>query len=171
MKLLYIFICSVFLNLIVINSGFSQGMNNEKLEKILYVMSDSTQGGNGMWEFTIKGMPMMCITDEANNRMRIISPVREMKDVTDDELKESLKANFHSALDVRYSISSEIMWVAFIHPFAELTKNQVIDAITQVFNANITFGSTYSSTGLVFPKNEEEDESKKKKKKPKTSKT
>ena len=170
MKLLLFSVCTIFSILITSNSGFSQGMDNEKLEKILYVMSDSIQGSNGMWELTIKGMPMMCITDENNNRMRIISPIKEMKDVTEEELKASLEANFHSALDVRYSISTEVMWVAFIHPLAELTKNQVIDAITQVFNANLTFGSTYSSTGLVFPKNEEEDE-KKKKKKPKTSKS
>ena len=42
----------------------------------------------------------------------------------------------------------------FTHPLKELTEHQVKDAILQVYNANITFGSIYSSTSLTFPASE-----------------
>jgi len=144
-------------------------MDNEQLGKIIYVMSDTLVGSNGMWEMQIKGMPMMCITQESANRMRIIAPVKEVKDVSDEEMAAAMEANFHSALDVRYAVSNDIMWVAFIHPLKELTKDQVINAISQVYNANLTFGTYYNSTGLTFgSQGEEEEEGEKKKKKRKT---
>ena len=152
-----------------ISSAHAQNMNNENLEKILYVIADTIQVQNGGWEFTVKGLPMLCITDQSHNRMRIISPVREVKDVSEEQLKEAMAANFHSALDVKYAISNDILWVAFIHPLKELSKDQVISAISQVYNANLTFGTTYSSTDLVFPGPKDKEEEKKKKKKSKRS--
>jgi len=141
-------------------------MNNEKLGKIIYTMSDSVAGKTGVWEMSVKGVYMMCITDETNNRMRIIAPVKEMKEVKEEEMKMAMKANFHTALDVRYAVSDDIMWVAFIHPLEELDKNQVISAISQVYNARLTFGTLYSSTELRF--GGEQKEKKKKKKKRRT---
>jgi len=60
-------------------------------------------------------------------------------------------ANFHTALDIKYAISDDVLWSAFIHPLRELTVAQVKDALSQVYYANITFGTTYTSTDLVFP--------------------
>jgi len=149
----------------------AQKMNNKQLGKILNELSDEIEGELGVWEFKINNMPMICITDENNNRMRIISPVREIKDVTPKELKECMEANFHSALDVKYAVSNDIMWVAFIHPLAELSDEQVVSAVTQIYNASITYGTSYSSTELVFPKTEDAEEAPKQKSKKKTSKT
>ena len=149
----------------------AQQMTNDTLEKIFFVMSDSLNGHDGSWEFYINETPLLCFTDIANNRMRIISPVKEVKDLTPEELSKSMEANFHSALDVRYAISSEIMWVAFIHPLKELTKEQVIDAVSQVYSAALTFGTTYSSTNLVFPKQEDQEKQKEEEKKTKSKKT
>lgn len=149
----------------------AQNMNNKQLGKILTELSDEIEGETGVWEFKINNMPMVCITDENNNRMRIISPVREIEDVTPKELKECMEANFHSALDVKYAVSNDIMWVAFIHPLAELSDEQVVSAVSQIYNASITYGSTYSSTELVFPKAEDAEKDPKQKSKKKTSKT
>jgi len=93
------------------------------------------------------------VYDENANRMRIISPIVETKDLEEEQLLNALVANFHSALDVKYALSDEIMWSVFIHPLRELSTNQVLDAIDQVHAASATFGNTYSSTGLVFPGN------------------
>lgn len=93
------------------------------------------------------------MTDENANRMRIISPIVEVFKLDEKELNNALTANFHTALDVKYAISDEILWSVFIHPLKELSEQQVINAISQVFQANATFGSTYSSTNLVFPGN------------------
>ena len=68
-----------------------------------------------------------------------------------------MEANFHSALDARYAISDGILWAAFIHPLQELTKDQVISAISQVYSTVQTFGTYYSSGELSFPTQGEED--------------
>ena len=130
---------------------YAQTMDNDKLGKILENISDTLEGGNGQWKFIFKEIPMLCLTDQAHNRMRVITPVVELKDVGEEELMACMKANFHTALDVKYAISEDILWVAYIHPLKELSESQFKDAIAQVFFAAVTYGSTYSSTDLVFP--------------------
>lgn len=127
-------------------------MNNEILEEIFTEVSDSITGDYGAWQFLVDEVFMLCFTDESNNRMRIISPVAEMNDITDVQIGAAMEANFHSALDVRYAISDGVMWVAFIHPLKELTSYQVFDALIQVYSGAVTFGETYTSTSLTFPK-------------------
>jgi len=129
----------------------AQNMTNESLEKILYVLSDSIQGKTGQWQFKINNRIFICITDQNHNRMRIISPIIEQDKLAYTELVKVLSANFHTALDVKYALSDEILWSVFIHPLNELSKNQVISAVEQVYAAAATYGTTYSSTNLVFP--------------------
>jgi hypothetical protein len=40
----------------------------------------------------------------------------ETKDLEEEQLLNALIANFHSALDVKYVLSDQIMWSVFIHP-------------------------------------------------------
>lgn len=126
-------------------------MNNETLEKLLTQTSDTIIGSKGRWKLLIKETTLICITDESNNRMRIISPITETDNLNEDVKTDLLIANFHTALDVKYAISDKILWSAFIHPLKELTEKQVKEAVKQVYLANINYGSTYSSTNLVFP--------------------
>jgi len=128
-------------------------MNPQKLSELITQVSDSvTTNGNAI-QFIYKERPLICVYDENANRMRIISPVIETKDIEEEQLLNMLVANFHSALDVKYALSDEVIWSVFIHPLKELTDYQVLDAISQVHTANITFGTSYSSTSLVFPGN------------------
>jgi len=115
-------------------------------------------------QFKINDGLLMCIYDSNANRMRIISPIVEREKLNEDELLNALVANFHSALDVKYALSDEIIWSVYTHPLKELSEAQVIDAIQQVYAAAITFGGSYSSTNMVFPGNTK----KKKKTKSKT---
>ena len=137
----------------------AQTMTNTKLEKIISSVSDTIIGQNGAWEFRIGDLPMLCITDENHNRMRIIAPIAEMKDITVEQMKTAMEANFHSALDVKYAISDEVMWAAYIHPLKQLQNEQTLDAIRQVYNAVLTFGTSYTSTELSFPKRKKEKRS------------
>lgn len=132
-------------------SAKAQNMTNESLEKILYVLSDSIQGKTGQWQFTIHNRVFICITDEYHNRMRIITPIIEQDKLAYSELIRVLDANFHTVLDVKYALSDKILWSVFIHPLKELSKNQVISAVEQVYAAAATYGTTYTSTNLVFP--------------------
>lgn len=152
--------------LLTTSSIFSQNMDNIKLGEIIASVSDSIQGNTGRWQFVIKNTPFICVTDETNNRMRIISPIAESSSLDDEMKTNALVANFHSALDVKYAISDGILWSAYIHPLKELTEMQVKDAISQVFFANRTFGTTYSSTDLIFGGNQNGDAIEEKEKKP-----
>ena len=147
----------IFILLILGIDLHAQSMNNEKLSGIIYTVSDTVQDENGGWQFIIDDLAFMCITDQVNNRMRIISPIAEMSEVTDDELLRCMEANFHSALDARYAIADGVLWAAFIHPLRELTKDQVLSAISQVYSTAQTFGSYYSSGELSFPTSGEQD--------------
>ena len=129
----------------------SQEMNNEKLNEIFISISDTIHGENGQWRFIIKDVVFVCLTDTTHNRMRIISPITETSTLDEDQKTLSLLANFHTALDVKYAISDDILWSVFIHPLKELTSAQVEDAISQVYFANVNFGTTFSSGSLIFP--------------------
>ena len=126
-------------------------MSPEKLMELITQVSDTVQPNGNQIQFLYKQKPLICVYDENANRMRIISPIVETKDLEEEQLLNALVANFHSALDVKYALSDEIMWSVFIHPLKELSDHQVLGAIDQVYAASVTFGNTYSSTTLVFP--------------------
>ena len=144
----------------------AQSMNNERMDSIFRVVLDSVTGELGRWELTIGDFKMLCLTDENHDRMRIITPVQRLEDATPEEIYKCLEANFHTALDVKYAIADELIWVAFIHPLGALQDSQLIDALKQVRSAALTYGTIYTSTDLVFPKPEREEEDKPKKKGP-----
>ena len=150
----------MFLNMsLAVNA---QVMDEEQLDIILTKASDTIRHYDNVWEFIVDDVLMMCIIDKPNNRMRIVAPIREMKEVSTDEVNDAMEANFHSALDIRYCISDNLMWAAFIHPFRELTDGQVKDAVRQVYAATNNFGTSYSSSHLAFPKGENTDDISKK---------
>lgn len=132
-------------------SSSAQNMTQKKLGNILASVSDSIQGNNGRWQFMVKEVVFMCITDSTHNRMRIISPITEVNRLDENLKSAALVANFHSALDVKYAIAEDVLWSVFIHPLKELSEDQVKDAVKQVYSANVTFGTSFSSTDLVFP--------------------
>ena len=128
----------------------AQQMTNTSLLEIITKNGDSIQGNEGSWQFLYKESQLFCITDQKNNRMRIMTPITQ-SDVLDKELLlDTMTANFHSALDVRYAIANGFLWAAFIHPLRELSPNEVESALSQVHLAAKTFGSTFSSTELIF---------------------
>ncbi len=141
----------LFILLFASFSIFSQEMNIHTLDKIIKEKADTLQVKGNSWHFTIKNRVLICIADKKANRMRIISPIAKKEQLTKELITNSLIANFHTALDVKYAISDDILWSVFTHPLKELSTHQVKDAILQVYNANITFGTIFSSTSLTFP--------------------
>jgi len=141
---------------------FSQNMSNDKLDVIYTSISDSINGRSGAWQFYVKDIQMISITDSIHNRMRIMSPIMDSSGLTDDLIKAAMIANFHTALDVKYAVTDGVLWSVFIHPLKELSEHQVKDAVSQVYNANVNFGTTFASTGLSFPFNQPVEEKEKK---------
>lgn len=120
------------------------------VNRILQVGENTVQSGN-IVEFDFKGLKMMLVFDESADRMRLVSPIAEVKNIGDDLLFMALEANFHSALDARYAISNNVVWSVFIHPLDDLSADLFDSAISQVAIAHATFGSDFTSGALVFP--------------------
>jgi hypothetical protein len=128
----------------------SQAMNNERLQALIEGLARDVEGQPGYWRFTLHDFAASVITDEKADRMRIIVPVAEVKNLDEALLLRLMQANFDSALDARYSIAKGILWSAFIHPLSDLSDHQFIDGLAQTVNLAATFGTTYSSGALVF---------------------
>lgn len=157
----YLFALFCFLTL---HRASAQEMNAEKLSELIAQVADTVATNGNTIQFMYKERPLICVYDENANRMRIITPIVETKELEEEQLLNMLVANFHSALDVKYALSDEVIWSVFIHPLKELADHQVLDAIDQVHAASATFGTTYSSTSLVFPGNTKKKEIPKEKK-------
>lgn len=128
----------------------TDGMNNKKMEAIFKSEAKGLDGELGNWQMSYGGLLVLVLTDEKNNRMRIFSPVVEKTKLEEEQLEEMLEANFHSALDSKYSLYNGYVVSVFTHPLKELGKDQLIDAMRQVVVLSRTFGDSYSSTGLIF---------------------
>ena len=147
--------CAFFLSLPTLAPA--QRMDNGKIEKILNKAEIQFEGEPGSWMAYFDDYILLVVTDEASNRMRIFTPITEEEEVSKIEMARMLRANFHSALDAKYSIYEGFVVSLFTHPLKELTEEQFLDAIAQVANLAKTFGTTYSSTELIFGGEKEED--------------
>lgn len=125
-------------------------MDNKQMAKIFSETVDRIDGEKGAWQLTYKDRILLVLTDEPNNRMRIFTPIVEEGEIEATEMRNMLQANFHSALDAKYSIYNGLVISVFTHPLRELTEIQLKDALLQVVNLANTFGTTYSSTDLIF---------------------
>jgi len=148
----------------------TDGMNNKKMAAIFKSEVDEMEGELGNWQMMYGGELILVLTDEKNNRMRIFSPVIEKTKLKDGQMEKMLEANFHSALDSKYSLYNGYVISVYTHPLKELQKDQLIDAMRQVVVLSRTFGESYSSTGLIFgggaaEEGEEKEKPKKKVKK------
>ncbi|PRX55428.1 hypothetical protein [Flagellimonas meridianipacifica] len=131
----------------------AQNMDPDLLYDVIKQEADTVKVSGNSYQFLYNEAMLICIYDENANRMRIITPIVKREEIDEEELLNALVANFHSALDVKYALSDEILWSVYAHPLQQLSEEQVVDAIQQVYAAALTFGTTYSSTTMVFPGN------------------
>lgn len=153
LQLFSLLLCGLFLS-----PSYTQEMRPDKLKELIVSVADTVQNSGNTIQFIYKERMLICIYDENANRMRIITPIVEREQLNEDQLLNALVANYHSALDVKYALSDEIIWSVFTHPLKELYEHQLLDAVDQVWAAANTFGSTYSSTNIVFPGNTKKEQ-------------
>ena len=125
-------------------------MDNQRLGALITKVGSKIEGKPGFWQFLYRARPLMVITDENHDRMRIMTPVTDQDQVNNAQAHELLAANFDRALDSRYATCYGILWSVFIHPLSELTETFFHDALEQVVNLAENYGTTYTSTGIVF---------------------
>lgn len=128
----------------------SSAMNNERLDSLIRDCAEVREGKLGFWNADYRDRLVMVITDESHNRMRIITPVVEITEVSEEIWMLALRANFDRALDARYAVNGEYLWSVYIHPFNQLSDAQFLDALDQVVTLADNFGTSFSSSDLVF---------------------
>ncbi len=107
------------------------------------------EGGTTV-EYDLNGTRIYLITDETHNRMRFMSPVIEKDKLKNEDYQAILNANFDRALDAKYALYQDILWAVYTHPLKEHSQAQVVNAFHQVKALVQNYGSSYSSTDVVF---------------------
>ncbi len=130
--------------------GSAQQTTFDDLKLILAQEATIEQEEGNMVQYSIDELPLYLIVDETANRMRLMSPIVEEKDLKEKDLRVLMEANFDRALDAKYAIANGVLWSVFAHPLKELTKEQTIDAFNQVRNLVYNYGSSYTSTDILF---------------------
>jgi len=125
-------------------------MTQDEMEKIVVKNVAVITKQKGYIVFMYKKVKMALISDVKHDRMRIIAPITEYPALTSKIKDAVMKSNFHMALDARYAVSNDVLYSAYIHPLAPLTKKELKSALNQVSTLALTFGSTYSSGELSF---------------------
>ncbi len=138
----------------------AQDMTNTKMDAIFKKEAVEVEGEPGVWQLMYGGRLLLVVTDSSANRMRIFTPVIESKDLQPGQKEKMLEANFHSALDAKYSVYQGFVMSVFTHPLKELTEYQLVDAMNQVVSLADTFGTSYQSMELIFGGEQESEEPK-----------
>ncbi len=128
----------------------AERMTSKALEEIINELSEDVKVEGNSVQFSFQGVSMFLIHDTNADRMRLVSPIIETKNLQAGMLEKAMEANFHTALDARYAISDGIVWSVFIHPLSDLQPSFFKSAILQVATARATFGDQYTSGALLF---------------------
>jgi len=125
-------------------------MSNARIDALVRKVDENVQGKIGFWQFMVDNRSVTIVTDAKANRMRILVPIIEAKEIDAKMMFRLMQANFDSALDARYSIAKGVLWSAYIHPLTLLDDKTFLAAIGQVVNLAVTYGGSYSSGALIF---------------------
>ncbi|MDJ0657710.1 MAG: type III secretion system chaperone [Xanthomonadales bacterium] len=110
----------------------------------------ATRLDSNQMHFTVDERPVLLVFDTSADRMRLMSPVTESEQLSEEMLRRLMQANFDSALDARYAIAQGLLWSTFIHPLGDLSDELFMSAVGQVVNAAESFGTTFSSGAFLY---------------------
>ncbi len=130
--------------------SIAQNTSFEDLKLILAKEATIIEENENVIQYKVDELSLYLIVDEDANRMRMMAPIVEESKLTEEDLKILLASNFDRALDAKYATSNGILWSVYAHPLKELYKDQIIDAFNQVRNLVYNYGTSYTSTTMVF---------------------
>jgi hypothetical protein len=125
-------------------------MDNERLEHVLEQHSQVIDAGDGRWLVEFAGRRMLVVTDDEQDRMRIMAIVVPYDQLQPRDFRVLLAANFDRTLDARYATAGGYLWAVYLHPLAELTGDQVAEGLRQVASLAENFGASYAASDLTF---------------------
>ncbi|NQY67280.1 MAG: hypothetical protein HRT72_06105 [Flavobacteriales bacterium] len=126
-------------------------MDNKKLGEIIKRQGLLLYGSqDGYWQLKFHDRILMIISDETHNRMRILTTVISKKDIKRADYAKMIEAQFDRALDIKYALFHETLWSVYIHPLKELTHDQFLEALKQVYLGAANYGGSYMSTDVFY---------------------
>lgn len=132
------------------NTDTSSAMTPARMAEIVKALdADAMIEGRAM-VLSVADVQITIITDPVANRMRAFSAFKTLDGVDGQQLYRMMQANFDAALDARYAVAKGHLISVFIHPLAELRKDQFIEGLGQVANLVKTFGTAYTSGAMTF---------------------
>ena len=131
-------------------AGRGLSMDPTTMKAIGDSLGSKVEVQGSMWRFQRGPATVILVYDESHDRMRLLSPVAELSQISDKQLRAAMEANFHTSLDARYATCDGMLYAAFLHPLSSLTEADLRSAIDQVATLALTFGDDYSSGVLQF---------------------
>ena len=125
-------------------------MTTSAIGKLLDSYLTELEGENGFWRGVREDVQIFVLSDDSHDRMRIMAPIGELKELETDVLKMLLEANYDRALDAKYALRGREVWSVSVHPLATLAPDDFASFLDQVVRLVKNTGSSYASSDLVF---------------------
>lgn len=132
----------------------------EDLDAWIRRYATTVEGKAPYWRFRFAGRSAFCQCQQNDDlsidRMRVVAPVVSLNEAdklgttAPTLLERMLTANYHSALDPRYALEYGIVMSSFLHPLSTIGEGQFYSALQQVTEMVWTFGTSFSSSELVY---------------------
>jgi len=145
---------------LIVGDAVAHPTSPQDLHRWIQNHATHVQGEIPYWRFRFSGREAFCqcqqADDDSIDRMRIVAPIAHVAEWDRHGIESCalfermLEANYHSALDPRYSIEDGIVMAAFLHPLSTLTEGQFYAALQQVTEMVWTFGTSFSSSEIIY---------------------
>jgi hypothetical protein len=125
-------------------------MTTTAVSKLIESYLTELEGRHGFWRGLREEVPVYVFCDDENDRMRLMAPVGELRELDPAVLQVLLQANYDRALDAKYALRGREVWAVAVHPLATLAPDDFASFIDQVVRLVKNTGTTYASSDLVF---------------------
>ncbi|MGH7731292.1 MAG: type III secretion system chaperone [Candidatus Eiseniibacteriota bacterium] len=125
-------------------------MTTSAIGKLLDSYLTELEGEDGFWRGVREEVQIFVLSDDSHDRMRIMAPIGELKELEANVLKTLLEANYDRALDAKYALRGKEVWSVSVHPLATLAPDDFASFLEQVVRLVKNTGSSYASSDLVF---------------------
>jgi len=125
-------------------------MTTAAISKLIESYLTELEGRHGFWRGMREQVPVYVFCDDSNDRMRLMAPVGELRELDPAVLQVLLQANYDRALDAKYALRGLEVWAVSVHPLATLAPDDFASFLEQVVKLVKNTGTTYASSDLVF---------------------
>jgi hypothetical protein len=125
-------------------------MTTAAISKLIESYLTELEGRQGFWRGMREEVPVYVFCDDKNDRMRLMAPVGELRELDSAVLQVLLQANYDRALDAKYALRGLEVWSVSVHPLATLAPDDFASFLEQVVKLVKNTGTTYASSDLVF---------------------